>query len=824
MKKYTLISATALALILHVGSINANNTTNMRKLTMQSIEKKAVKRNAKSIMPNQASPLKTSTKAGGYAESVLINEDFSALTSGYVDKPDTTQMLACEYTGYSPNGIYIDNSLTKDGTWFGSYVYSAGGAIALKTYNPQQPAYLCTPLGDYSGDLTITLRVKANPAIVATDEGYVELSGSDFDMNLCYGGYEDMKAAKTDDEKEFYELRLYEKDGWQEVTYTCKNYTADNGGYICFSTEGSIVIDDIKVKAGSSFLASPAINGITDFQKDQFTISWQPTRKAYNYYVDLYKRNYLSDEDSNFKNDFNEGIVGDGWESTSQDFSDNEGADGSKALILRNGDSFITPTTGNDYKSLHFFMKTIDNTVDTSNPYAQYYVGGAMNVDLKTVDGWKNIGEFYASGFWKEGDEVKMEEEFNSFKTGGYTQLRLRPTDLNEGAYFVVDNFDITAKPAYEYEIVGAKYYQDIDNDYAYTDYTSNTSYTFKDLDPETEYYYGVRAHYVKQFSSREFIHALGVAAPELAEASDIDSRGSFTANWNIAPKATGYTVNCYGITTLDKDENDYPLLEEDFSRIDASMTAATDINTAEALNNNKSSLDAYTKLPGWTGSYNTIAQSMLGAEGDYDYVGGSVSTPQLYLANDDKCKLTMKMYGDADDEIAIKINDKAYYAIIPKNGILDGYVTLPVTKGRQSIKIYSYDCAPILIDYIKVSQDLKAGAKVLTYLDSADTDATTTSYTFTGLDAYDFLMYGYDVTSHFQYDDNTKVSSLTPSNTMFVDLVNGTSTGIEEMINDSNVKVVARYTADGQLCSTPVKGLNILKLSNGKTMKIIVK
>lgn len=814
-------------MLLSTGSICAENTSNLRQLVKQKTEKNTARRTAKQAASYQATPLKTSpSKAGGYAEAVLVNEDFSALTSGTVSKPDTTQMLACEYTGYSPNGIFIDNSLTKDGTWFGNFVYSAGGAIALKTYNPQQMAYLCTPLGDYSGDLTVTLRVKANPAIINTENGYAELTGSGLNIQVCYGGYEDIKYASTDDEKGYYSMRLYKKDGWQEVTYTCKNYTADNGGYICFSTEGSIVIDDVKIKAGSSFLASPAINGITDFKKDQFTISWQPTRKAYNYYVDLYKRNYLSDQDSEFKTDFNDGTLSEGWETTAQEYTENEGADNTKGLIMKNGDSFTAPTTGNDYKSCHFYLRTIDNTVDASDPYAAYYVSGSLLIDLKTVDGWKNIGEYYARGFWKKGDEVKLEDELSTFATGGYIQLRLRTTGLNDGAYFVLDNIDITAKPAYEYEIIGSTYGEDLENNYAFTGITGKTSYTFKDLDPNTEYYYGVRAHYVSQFSDRKFIHALGVAAPEVMEASDIDSRGSFTANWQAAPKATSYTVDCYGVTILDKDYADYPILEEDFNKIDDSMTSATDAKSAEALNNSKlSSLDAYTNLPGWTGKNNTIAQGMLGTEGDYDYVCGNIYTPQLYLANSDKCKITLKAYGDAGDQLAIRINGTTYGILIPEGGVIDGSVTFPVTTGKQSLRIYSYGYAPLAIDYIKVSQDLKAGAKVRTQIDTVETDAETTSYTFTGLDAYDFPMYGYDVTSHFQYDENTSVSSLEPSDLMLVDLVNGTSTsGIEEMISGSNIKVVARYTADGQLTSVPVKGLNILKLSNGKTMKVVVK
>lgn len=52
-----------------------------------------------------------------------------------------------------------------------------------------------------------------------------------------------------------------------------------------------------------------------------------------------------------------------------------------------------------------------------------------------------------------------------------------------------------------------------------------------------------------------------------------------------------------------------------------------------------------------------------------------------------------------------------------------------------------------------------------------------------------------------------------------------GTSTGINDAIVDNaDAKEVARYTLDGRQITSPVKGVNIVKLSNGKTMKVLVK
>lgn len=53
--------------------------------------------------------------------------------------------------------------------------------------------------------------------------------------------------------------------------------------------------------------------------------------------------------------------------------------------------------------------------------------------------------------------------------------------------------------------------------------------------------------------------------------------------------------------------------------------------------------------------------------------------------------------------------------------------------------------------------------------------------------------------------------------------LSNGSSTEIVGVDGKRNVKVVERYTPDGQRVSAPVSGINIEKLSDGTTRKVFV-
>ena len=67
-----------------------------------------------------------------------------------------------------------------------------------------------------------------------------------------------------------------------------------------------------------------------------------------------------------------------------------------------------------------------------------------------------------------------------------------------------------------------------------------------------------------------------------------------------------------------------------------------------------------------------------------------------------------------------------------------------------------------------------------------------------------------------FKYEDIGESSTITVH---FI--YNEKSTGING-INNADATVVARYAADGTRLSAPQKGLNIVKLSNGKTVKYI--
>ena len=776
-------------------------------------------------------PLKAPRHSGGITEDILLEEDFSGFATGTYEQPDTSRLLASQY--YAP-GKLIDPSLTHGMTWAGNNVYPAGGAAYVWTPNPTNPAYLCTPLGDYSGDVTVTVRVKAMPAWVAREydeDGNIvwgRLNGTTFSVIPLIGGFDKPDNPNTDLESHRYSVQMYEDKGWSKITVTFKNYSADNDGHIMFRVIGAALIDDVQVTAQlTDFLASPKVLGVTDFQENQFTVQWDRVRKANGYYLDLYKKVYTADGDGQYSEDFeNFTELQQGWQATTTELCD-EGSEGSKGLLLHQGDTLTLPNNGGTYKNLTFFLRTDDPEADKDSRMWKFFFPGSIAVEVLNNNEWTKLGYFEAVGYVEQGGMVDMSEQMEGF-ADKFKAVRFYPEDFSETEYMVIDDVNLTTnRPSKIVTVKDGKDINDLmDENYNYWEFTSTgveTEYTFTGLDPETDYYYGVRAHYIQQFSPRIAYHAMGVATPRVLPATDIDSRGSFTANWEKAPKATGYQVNLYGVYHAAEDEANHILLEENFDAINSEVTAATDVTKPESVGNySETSFDDYTTLPGWTGTSNSIVQGMLGCK---DTRGGNsyLQTPAIDVSHDYYVTLTLKAYGTAGDNISLKIDDQTYLVPFDAQGVIDDSYYLPVGNAKTIRPVIgSSDGKNFVIDYICFAQNLKKGDYVHTPLFSETT--TELSYTFSNLSDYDFEWFGYDVCSLFALEGESAVSK--KSDLMLVDLENGTSqSGIANATTSNGQQnVEAIYSVDSRQQQAMQKGLNIVKMSDGSVRKLLVK
>lgn len=347
------------------------------------------------------------------------------------------------------------------------------------------------------------------------------------------------------------------------------------------------------------------------------------------------------------------------------------------------------------------------------------------------------------------------------------------------------------------------------------------TTFTYTELDPETQYYYAVRAHYMYQFSDYDIIPMNQIAAPIVGEATDITT-DSFTANWSQIMKADTYEVNLYGVNNVSEDTDNFIIFEENFDKV-GNHTEATDIYYPDVVSPESGlTMDDLTSTPGWETEieHALLVNGMLGLD-DYNYW---LYTPDLYVAGDDKIVVSLRaQFTNDDPTFYIKFAGKLYE--VPVSGdVFESEFELP-TNGLDisKLQITGPDYDIIFIDYIKISQSLKKGDLTYTYMGKEVTEDT--SAFFTGLDANRFDFYGYAVQA-IKGEGSTAIYSQ-PSERMIVDIKNGESfTGVTaiDIISNGEVKEVERYGIDGRKLNAPSKGLNIIRMSDGSIRKVFVK
>lgn len=129
-------------------------------------------------------------------------EDFNHVPDGNTEKIGNLGERYTDYIAshYFEPGRYIDNAYTPEsGTWDGDFVMAGkGGTVILSPYNPQQHAYLRTPLGDYSGGITVTMRVRGVTTFWGSDNdlGYDAAYSSDVTVAPMVDGYDKNHYAK----------------------------------------------------------------------------------------------------------------------------------------------------------------------------------------------------------------------------------------------------------------------------------------------------------------------------------------------------------------------------------------------------------------------------------------------------------------------------------------------------------------------------------------------------------------------------------------------------------------------------------------------------
>ena len=760
----------------------------------------------------------------------LLEEDFSGVPDG---ETETIERLGERYaepvaSHYFEPGRYMDNEYTPNsGTWEGDWVYAGkNGTIVLQSYNPMMDAYINTPLGDYSGDLTVTVRARYAKTFWGADNeiGYTTTPGSSFSVMAVVGGYDGARLPVTDTGGSLKSGQIYENDGWVDLTFTFRNEGADKDGYLSFRTGDAIEIDYIKISDAATFLACPVVREPSKFTDDGFTINWDPVRRSFNYYIDLWKVNYTSDKGIDDNYDFENGTLPEGVTADGT-VEDGIGVNESKGLRFNSNGvdaALITPEFGGTLGFLSFSAYFDLPDGYTNDDYDPQWFLGTLLVDGLTDDGWQPLAEVVCDAFYvPAGYYVNYILEGERFE-GRYKSVRLYPEGFKEGNSLVLDNVKVWGERPFELvRADGSSVYDPTDDDYAYN-YYGNTehgdpcSYTFTGLDPETEYWYRVRSHNVYDFTIGEKHHAFGVAAPALLKATDIGN-GSYTANWIDAPKAQNFLVRNFDVVKVEADEDDCEIFNETFSK----CSGGSGLDSMVPINNGAGYLDDYTDMPGWSGNNNIVGQNLIG---NADYYSELISPALPVNPANGEYYVYIELYGMYGESFVIDFLEcgLSSYIQVPEDGYINGYLTIPAESVREGerVKFSTYNYTPFALGAFDITQDVKAGDLLRTLASEVTVPAGTGSYTFTGLN--DSQLYAFQPVS--QYKLENEITYSTSSDVMAVDMATGNSYITDRAEIAADAVETARFNTSGVRVGNDYKGLVIIMMSDGSVRKEIVK
>lgn len=762
---------------------------------------------------------------------VLIDEDFSRMTGPTDGSPDMSNNIA----SFSDENVgpYIDPTLTTDATWSGDKIYSANGTVVLAGDGFMTPSVLNTPLGDYSGKITMTFRAKP-----------VQENGNNVYLSI-FALYNDIfnSTESTVRNGHNMDVNLYQSDkNWTEITVTFENHSANNDGFIQISCPGKVIIDDIKITTEPTFIANPAMNE-TIFSDDGFILSWQPVRRAFNYYLYLYKLTPFENStfNENFDNVSADGTgLPEGWtfNQKGDKVSPNGGSNGSKGVILGVNDTIVTANKNGLLETAtawfrSFYSEGYDINKDEN---------GSILIEGFNGTRWVDLAAYYLNSFHEsmQPGEVNISEEATAYGqtfTGKYYMLRFSIRDCSDpGAYAVLDNVNLTIDGAGELKLVetydGYEYaFVEVGEPGTGADgtsfevkfnYNEDDRYPYKNLSPDADYFFVLQSHYLYIQSDAPMLPVIGVLTPQVMPATDISETGSYKANWRPVTRATSYIVNNYGVTRLTKDTRDFVVMNESFSK--ASSSAAGAENAENLSNTTTTTLDELTDNPGWTGRMNTVAQGMIGCEAS---TSAFIATPTLSLGSANVAYVTIKVYGNAGDILELTTTDGDTYTHEFASNMTAEEATFVIEDctENETFTFKSEGGLAWAIESFIVTQNLDMGDVVYTYLSTREVEAPSTSVVFDGLAGTGFTIFAYNVKS--VADRSGTVATSLPSDYAEVNISNITTNVFPTDIHTAGCTDAVEqehYDLSGRRVSKEAKGIQIVKMSDGSVKKVIVK
>ena len=758
---------------------------------------------------------------------VVIDEDFSGFTDGTEDNPSTATIL-------DDMGNFVNKSALKPYSealsykqWGGAGIFSAGGCLAITN-----GMFLNTPAGDMSGEVTLTFRARLSKAGGSTTLNALKL------MFISRSSLDD------------YEVKYYSlTDEWQTFTYTSTLGEFEHSGFQFLSMYASniILIDDIRLEQTRTSIPAPKVHEAENMTDTSFKAVWNKSIEADHYLLSVFTKNEsnelmtVTEGFDNIKADDKGNIDAaspnypEGWEFAWKDddlsnhIAKGEGAGtGNKQAVrlIDTGDAITTPYCPEGIKSLKFWVKAEAN--DGQPKFSSIMFTVNFGKGVYTVDNYINIPDMFTPEH-RNGYYFDLTETLSAFDKIYSVKIEyIREEDDKTTILF--DDFSYTTnKPTtYNYVLKDQKVEQQDNED-------GTVGFEVNGLDPDTDYTYSVKSvnsDFTSAASDEQEVYAVSI--PTALPATNITAN-SYTANWTSHKKVDFYRVDQLQQTVIDKDTKDYVMLDEDFSKVTSSFTEADLLEgfyEADERTSGYMPLDDITKIAGWKASSTVRVNGWLGgneAKQGSGTIAGAIVTPTIDLShNEGACNISLRVWGSEGDWLIIQGSNPASLATIefPKGGgIVEKTITMPLCTSKEQLTFYSNNYKVFLIDYIKITQDVKAGDKVTTITGSVLTeDADTKSMVMTNpgfSDGHDVL---YRVTA-MRYDKDSQeshkyYSTSTPSDLMLVKNPNPSGIGSVEavaenvagveggiVVNAANATTVNVFNLSGQLVASKACG-----------------
>ncbi len=688
----------------------------------------------------------------------IVNEDFSGFPGGTADQPDVTTALLNEF------GNFLDPSLLKPYNpnctrgWGGHEIYAAGGALAMMN------GFLNTPVGDYSGELRMTFRGRLVP-------GYSDTGMQGIEVLLI-----------RDKQLVDYKRQTFTfTDQWQTFTFE-----ADNGWYndtrIQFfsGVDAWFEIDDVRIDHRIGSIEPPQAYYAEDMRNDSFVATWTTTDTADEYLLSVYEHGDSPETlivDESF-----EGVTTDttghitalpeGWEynlsaagaRTELSTDPKYAGTGSNAICFdASGDYLITPISPYKITRLTYTLAADDSA------NAPDQTGAILAVGALTANGWIPWINQSINFVANAGGVINVDVTENLSLLDEIYALRFEAVmAAGDNVRFMIDDI------RYEAPAPPAKIYLWEDH---VVEGASTTSCKVEDeaFDPEANYFYHVKARNSRYTSlpSRE-IEVFHAHQPEALEPTGITD-SSFTALWNCGSKADMFDLTLYRTYHAEADQTEAVILDEDFGKV--TSTATPDNPQPGKYTTTPVSLDAYTRIPGWSGSSYSLASGAIGGMPSKEgYMDASIVTPVMDLSNNGgSCTLYLKAWLKAGDILQIQGASTSNYAAVawPATGWQELKVDFKNCSDTDSFTLWAGLGTPFMIDYIRLCQDLQKGDEVdiITNIYRAS-DPSVRSMTVDGIEQYGDYAFSYDIRSQrFYHGDKNDIYTSRPSERVQVTL-----------------------------------------------------